>query len=377
MKTLYTYILIGFLGLIYTQNINAQQIGDLNGINFQAVAIDEDGKEIVGMDEEGKPLYEANLEVRFTITTGQDGDVLYQETQETITDAYGHFSLVIGQGNLTGSGQYDVLLDIPWIEANQWLKVELKYNGNDFRLVSNQKFQSVPYSFYTDDIADDAITTSKILNEEILSEDISNGTILNEDLADDAISTEKILDGEIINEDVADGTLDLTAKVTNILPVENGGTGTDSVPSGHILIGNGLDSLQSIAVDDSAMLLTNSGGATELYKLRPGPRTSIDVDDVNKTITITALQQSGPGTGAGSVSVPNVASGSQVERNFPAAGVQPGDIILATIDQDLQGLTMTAYVRQAGQVIVLFFNGSGQPVNLGPVTVNFANFGQP
>ncbi|WMN11642.1 hypothetical protein QYS49_39110 [Marivirga salinae] len=367
MKILYRYIVITVLGLFTAQGLTAQQIGDLNGINFQAVAIDEDGKEIVGMDEEGKPLYEANLEVRFTITTGQDGDVLYQETQETVTDEYGHFSLVIGKGNLTGSGAYDVLLDIPWIEADQWLKVELKYNGNDFRQVSYQQFMSVPYAFYTDDIADNAITTSKILD----------GEVNNEDIASDAVTTDKILNGEIINEDVADATLDLTAKVINILPVRNGGTGTDSIPAGHILIGNGLDSMQSLAVNDSAMLLTNSGGTTELYKLRPGPRTSIDVDDVNKTITITALQQSGPGTGAGSVSVPNVASGSQVERNFPAAGVQPGDIILATIDQDLQGLTMTAYVRQAGQVIVVFFNGSGQPVNLGPVTVNFANFGQP
>ena len=44
---------------------------------------------------------------------------------------------------------------------------------------------------------------------------------------------------------------------------------------------------------------------------------------------------------------------------------------------DLQGLTMTAYVRQAGQVNVVFFNGTNGVVNLGVVNVGFANFGQP
>ena len=125
------------------------------------------------------------------------------------------------------------------------------------------------------------------------------------------------------------------------------------------------------------MLFSNAAGATELYKLRAGPRTSLDVDPITKTVTITALSQSGTNTGTGSVSVPNVSPGNQVERNFPSAGVMPGDIILATLDVDLQGLTMTAYVRQAGQVNVIFFNGGNTTVNLGPVNVGFANFGQP
>jgi hypothetical protein len=57
MKTsikLYTVLIALIIGF----QANAQRIGDLNGINYQAVAIDEDGKEIVGMDIDGKPLYE-------------------------------------------------------------------------------------------------------------------------------------------------------------------------------------------------------------------------------------------------------------------------------------------------------------------------------
>ena len=74
------YIIALFL-LLSGPSVWAQKIGDLHGINYQAVAIDEDGKEIVGMDIEGKPLYEKEIGVRFTITKGNDGEVQYQETQ--------------------------------------------------------------------------------------------------------------------------------------------------------------------------------------------------------------------------------------------------------------------------------------------------------
>ena len=134
----------------------------------------------------------------------------------------------------------------------------------------------------------------------------------------------------------------------------------------------------SLAVTDSAMVFSNAGGTTELYRLVAGPRTFINVDAVTKEITISAVDQSGgPNTGSGSVSTGAIPSGGQSERNFPAAGVVPGDIILATIDTDLQGITLTAYVRQAGQVNVIFFNGTGGTINLGSVNVGFANFGQP
>ena len=186
------------------------------------------------------------------------------------------------------------------------------------------------------------------------------------------------MDGTILNEDIADSTIDLTSKVTNVLPVGNGGTGRPSVNIGDILIGNGTNPLDTLSVTDSAMVFTNAAGKTELYKLQAGIRTFINVDTATKTIIISAVDQSGgPNTGSGSVSVPNMSPGTQVERNFPSAGVSPGDIILATIDTDLKGITLTAYVRIAGQVNVIFFNGTNKNVNLGPVNVGFANFGQP
>lgn len=438
-------ILIVVLGI---GQVSAQQIANLEGINYQAVAIDHEGKEIVGTDIEGKPLYEKAIGVRFSITAGMDGDVYYQEEHETVTDRYGLFSLVIGHGVLTGNGDYNVLLDMPWINGDQWLKVEISiHNDGNYKMVSNQKLMAVPFSFYTDDIADNSITTAKIvdetiqpqdidtgavqtseiLNETILAEDIATGavetseildetilaediatgavetseildetilaediatgavetseilneTILAEDIATGAVQTSEILDGTILNEDISNGTIDLTTKVTNVLPVANGGTGRSVINQGDILIGGAIG-MDTLAITDSAMVFTNVNGGTEVFKLVAGPRTFINVDPVNRTVQISAVDQSGgPNTGSGQVSVPNIAPGDQVERNFSSAGVQPGDIILATTLEDLQGLTMTAYVRQSGQVRVIFFNGSNQQVNLGPVNVQFANFGQP
>jgi adenosylcobinamide amidohydrolase len=386
-KFIKIYILLLFV--LVSQIVVAQQIGNLEGINYQAVAIDEKGKEIVGIDVNGKPLHEKTIGVRFTILSGESGPVLYQETHTALTDQHGLFSLVIGLGDETSAGQYSNLMDIPWIDANQHLKVELAINNDgNYRLVSLQKFMTVPYSFYTDDIADNAITTNKILNETILEEDIATGavttseildrTILEEDIALNAVTTSEIMNESILNEDIANSTLDLTQKVTGILPVSNGGTGLDLVAQGDIVIGSGSGALNALAVNDSVMLFSNKGGNTELFKLRPGARTSITVDETTKTITITALEQAGgPGTGTGQVSVGVLAPGEQQLRNFPASGVSPGDIILATIDQDLQGITLTAYVRQEGQVILVFFNGSGSTISLGNVDVNFANFGQP
>ncbi|MBN4051187.1 hypothetical protein JYU16_00070 [bacterium AH-315-M05] len=224
MKKLIQIYAMLFL-VLTSHTLFAQQIGNLEGINYQAVAIDEDGKEIVGMDVNGKPLYNKAIGVRFTILSGSNGPVLYQETHTANTDQYGLFSLVIGLGTQTGAGLYTILMDIPWIDADQFLKVEIAINNDDdYKLVSLQKFMTVPYSFYTDDIADNAITTNKILNETILAEDIGTGsvetseildeTILAEDIATGAVETSEILNETILAEDIATGAVE-TSEILN------------------------------------------------------------------------------------------------------------------------------------------------------------------
>lgn len=373
------HILFLVLLLSSTLFVSAQQIANLEGINYQAVAIDDEGKEIVGVDIMDEPLYERAIGVRFTITAGVDGTVYYQDTHTTTTDKYGLFSLVIGKGTVTDGTN---LLDIPWINGDQWLKVEIAiHNDGNYKMVSNQQFMAVPYSFYTDDIADDAITTAKILNEEILAEDIGTGsvetseildeTILAEDIATSAVETSEILNGTVLNEDIADGTIDLTSKVTGILPVDNGGTGIDGsvVTDGQILIGDGTNGDFSVAniTSGAGIDITNTAGGIEIssppvgvgsdgsFTIPVGSNGDIDAGDVWYS--------------PNSLKIPS----------SPDKPIVMGDIFLVSANKDLKGCILSAYLQDVqslggdANVQVVIFNpaGNGNVTLETPMTFKF------
>ena len=474
----FKYILVVTL-CIAVNYISAQRIGDLDGIYYQAVALNDETEEIVGLDIEAKPLYNREIGVRFTITKGLDGEVQWEETHVTTTDAYGLFSLVIGQGVVTSTA-YARLLDMPWIEADQFLKVEISTKNNgSYKTVSNQKFRAVPYAFYTDDIADDAITTEKILNEEILAEDIAEGavetseilnetilaedisegavetseilnetilaedisegavetseilnetilaedisegavetseilnetilaediatgavetseilnetilaedistgavetseilneTILAEDIAAGAVETSEILNGTILNEDIADNTINLSTKVTDILAVENGGTGLDGsvVSDGQILIGDSTTS--------DFNLTTLTAGTGIVIENTPG-----NVTIISPPVSTSADGSFNIPVGSNGVIGPNSAwySPNSLKVDPPTDKVfEMGDIFLASADVDLQGCILSVYLQSIdgnGQanVQVILFNPRNIPVTLQtPVTFKF------
>lgn len=139
--TLFAWLLLFIIG--------KAGFAQLSGINYQAVAIDENGKGIPGMDISGQAFASKAIGVKFSILNGTLNTILYQETHSVNTDPYGLFSLVIGEGTLTGLGLYSVITQVPWSQANQFLKVEIdiKKDGN-YKLTSIQKFMAVPYAFY-------------------------------------------------------------------------------------------------------------------------------------------------------------------------------------------------------------------------------------
>ncbi|WP_017730942.1 hypothetical protein [Nafulsella turpanensis] len=358
MKKLYSLFTIMFV-LFAGPSVLAQQIGDLKGIHFQAVAIDDQGKEIVGMDIEGKPLYNKTIGVRFSILSGDSGPVLYQETHTTLTDQHGLFSLVIGQGELTGAGQYATLMELPWIEANQFLKVEISIkNDGDYKLVSLQQFMAVPYSFYTDDIADNAITTAKILDEEILSEDIKNEVILSEDIKDESI----------VNADIANGTVDLTAKVTNVLPVANGGTGAATLTNSGILLGGGNTPVRALpAATDLQIPVGVTGADPKLLTLTQGTGIIIE-EDANRNLVISSGVKGVNTQETSAVTVGTIAAGTNFVVQVTLEGVALGDFVVASFSNPLQGCLMSGYVRNNNQIEVAIFNGNATQKNLGSGT---------
>jgi len=339
MKKIY---ILGFVILtcLINQNAYSQNIGDLKGIYYQAVAIDEDGKEIVGMDVNGKPLYEKAIGVRFTITKGLNGTVQWQETHTATTDRYGLFSLTIGLGQTTGSGAYTKILDIPWIDADQFLKVEISTkNDGNYVMVSNQQFMAVPYSFYTDDIADNAITSAKILDE------------------------------TIINEDIANSTINLSSKVTDTLPVPNGGTGSGSFIKNSLLLGNSTDSIVSLGTaTDGQIPIGVTDGKPVLANLTAG--TGVTITNTPGGIQIASAVSEITSDPAGTFVIGNLPAGqTYVSNAINAFIVNYGDVIIGSIDVNLQGCMLTAYVSQPNVIRIAIFNGTGVPVNLGVVNV--------
>lgn len=118
------------------------------GITFQAVAIDENGMELSGVDAAGIPIPDKAIKVQFSILSGSAaGKVEYAEEHLTNTDRLGLFTLIIGKG-IPSTGK--TLKSVNWHIGDKFLKVELDINnGKGYKLVSVQQMLSVPYAFYS------------------------------------------------------------------------------------------------------------------------------------------------------------------------------------------------------------------------------------
>ncbi len=105
------------------------------GINYQAVARDNNGDELVNTD----------IEVRFSIKTGSpSGPVVYQEVFTGVTTSrYGVFSLIIGKGDPV----LGTFTGINWSTTNHYLNVEVKFE-NLFMDMGTMQFMAVPYALY-------------------------------------------------------------------------------------------------------------------------------------------------------------------------------------------------------------------------------------
>lgn len=293
-KSIYTFITI----VLFTLPVLSQKIGNLNGIYYQAVAIDEDGKEIVGLDIDNKPINAKTIGIRFTITKGLNGAIQWEETHETNTDKFGLFNLIIGKGKVTGKGAYAKMLDIPWIDADQFLKVEISTkNDGSYRVVSNQQFMTVPYSFYTDDIADNAITTDKILDSAILNRDIhtdavDSRTILNEsiqaeDIDTSAVTTSEIKDSTIINRDLATSSID--TRTISDSTIINRDIATGAVESRVLLDSSIINrDLGSNAVD-TRVILDSTIVNIDIRSSAINSRTILDATILNEDIADTTI----------------------------------------------------------------------------------------
>lgn len=132
MKHLYLFLLL--ILLTFTEWAHAQTP---QSINYQAVARD---------GETGGELISQPVDVIFKILDdGFNGTIVFQESHETETNAFGLVNLQIGNGDpIAGTME-----DIDWSTGEKWLVVEMDL-GEGFEEVSSSRFISVPYALHAE-----------------------------------------------------------------------------------------------------------------------------------------------------------------------------------------------------------------------------------
>jgi glycine rich protein len=104
------------------------------GINYQAVA----------RNANGNAINTATVNLRFTIAPSTSTTtIVYQETQNAVTNSMGQFNVVIGTGS---SAQ--TFSNVAWQGNAYNLIVEIN-PGSGYIIIGNQPFQSVPYALAT------------------------------------------------------------------------------------------------------------------------------------------------------------------------------------------------------------------------------------
>jgi hypothetical protein len=111
------------------------------GINYQTVIRDGDGN----------ILPDTEISLQMTIRTGApDGAVVYQETHDATTNAFGLVNLVIGQG-VPQTGNF---ASIAWADGEKHLETAIDLDdGGSYTVLGVTQFLSVPYALFAEKVA--------------------------------------------------------------------------------------------------------------------------------------------------------------------------------------------------------------------------------
>jgi hypothetical protein len=114
---------------------------------------------------------------------------------------------------------------------------------------------------------------------------------------------------------------------------------------------------------------TVNGGASAAFSGFVGPAVffvywNVATNDFDVRCLTTQTNQASP-----TYDPPSIASGAQVTVTAACTGAVLGDYAIASFSQDLQGITLSAYVSAANTVTVVFRNGTAGPIDLGSGTL--------
>jgi len=102
----------------------------------------------VARNSSGETLKETNIEIKFGIHAGTaEGELVWEETHAVLTNDFGLFTLMIGDGAPTGGGSLGSFSDIEWGTTQYFLNVQMKVDV-DFIDMGTSEMLSVPYAMF-------------------------------------------------------------------------------------------------------------------------------------------------------------------------------------------------------------------------------------
>ena len=112
------------------------------GVGYQGVATDLNGVELINQ----------TISIQASVlSSSATGNIEWQEQHSVTTDAFGLFTLTIGQGTSTGNGAQANFADISWGSATHFLKIEMDVNaGTNYSHIGTNQMMSVPYALYAE-----------------------------------------------------------------------------------------------------------------------------------------------------------------------------------------------------------------------------------
>jgi hypothetical protein len=300
-------------------------------INFQAVALDDNGRELAGTDANGIPISDKAIKVQFSIVTDNPGGtVQYAEVHLTNTDRHGLFTLNIGEGTpLIGKS----LKDVNWHVGKKFLKVELDINnGKGYRVVSTQQILSVPYALYSGESLEAKKVDTLRMRDSVLHSTNIKKVQSNLDKhikADqDTIPTNELqsisIKGGRVNLSLGGGSVLLPdSNSSNELQtiVLNGGQVLLSKGGGSFALPDSSDAneIQSIDIKGGTISLSQGGGSIKIPD-------SSDVNEI-QTLSISGNKISISGTGGNTITLPGSGGGGdRIIRGTTTGGFSPSTV---------------------------------------------------
>jgi len=111
-----------------------------NGLNYQAVARNNSGKE----------LSNVKLTVQISILAeNSNGTLEWKEEHQVKTNDFGLFTLTIGNGSKTG-GSATSISSVNWGGSAHYLKVEIDFGDNQLIHMGTTQMLAVPYALYAE-----------------------------------------------------------------------------------------------------------------------------------------------------------------------------------------------------------------------------------